>query len=176
MRYVALMRGFGPGDPNMRGEKLRGFFSGLGFTNAHPIISSGNVIFDSDVKDPKKLEDKIEKALPSLLGFSRAVIIRSQPQLEALVAKDPYKGVEHSRESNQLVTFFKAKPKSLDSRPDFYGVDGVNALCSTVDATATKTPDFMTKLDKEYGKDQITSRTYKTVQRILAKLEQTKVT
>lgn len=167
------MRGFGPGDPNMRGEKLTEFFTGLGFTNAHPIISSGNVIFDSEIPDGKKLEAKIEKALPDLLGFSRAVIARSQQQLEALAAKDPYKGVAHSRGTYQLVTFFKDKPKPLASKSNFYDVAGVNALCSTVDTTAAKTPDFMVKLEKQFGKD-ITSRTWKTIQRILAKLEQTK--
>jgi uncharacterized protein (DUF1697 family) len=172
---VALMRGFGPGDPNMRGEKLREFFTGLGFSNAHPIISSGNVIFDSNINDTKKLEAKIEKALPGLLGFSRAVIVRSQKQLETLVAKNPYKGVPHSRESYQLVTFFKDKPKSLTSRSDFYDIDNVNALCSTIDTTAAKTPDFMVNLEKQFGKD-ITSRTWKTVERILTKLEQTRNT
>ena len=175
MRYVALMRGFGPGDPNMHGDKLREFFTDLGFTNAHPIISSGNVIFDSDINDGKKLEDRIEKALPSLLGFSRTVIVRSQAQLEALVAKDPYEGAAHGRETYQLVTFFKEQPKSLVSRPDFYAVKGVNALCSTIDTAASKTPDFMGNLEKHFGKD-ITSRTYKTIQRILAKLEQNKKT
>lgn len=173
MRFVALMRGFGPGNPNMRGKKLQEFFTSLGLTNVHAIISSGNVIFDSNITDTKKLEKVVEEALPDLIGSRRAVIVRSQQQLESLVAQNPYKGIEHSRESYQLVTFFKDKPKSLSSNSDFYDDDGGNALCSTVDTTAAKTPDFMTQLEKQYGKD-ITSRTWKTVQRIIAKFEQTK--
>lgn len=172
MRYVALMRGFGPGDPNMRGEKLKEFFAGLGFSNIHPVLASGNVVFDSDIKEPKKLEAKIEKALPSLLGFSRAVIVRGQEQLQILAAKDPFRGAEHSRTSYLLVTFFKNEPQGLSSKSNYYSDLDVNALCSVTDTTATHTPDFMVKLEKQFGKD-ITSRTWLTIQRILAKMQNT---
>lgn len=175
MRYVALMRGFGPSDPNMRGDKLREFFTSLGFSNVHAILASGNVIFDSNIGDAKKLEDKIQKALPNLLGFSRAVIVRSQPQLEALAASEPYKDLEHSNKSYLLVTFFKDQPDSSTlTLPNFYGVGGVNALCSSLDNTSTGAQLFMPKLDKQFGKNNITSRTWLTIQRILKKLEQTK--
>jgi hypothetical protein len=33
------------------------------------------------------------------------------------------------------------------------------------------TTDFMAKLDKRFGKDQITSRTWLTIQRVLKKME-----
>src|SRR6185312_1324765 len=64
MRYVALLRGIGPTNPNMKGEKLKAVFEGLGFRNVHTVIASGNVIFDSPSKAPAVLEEKIEKALP----------------------------------------------------------------------------------------------------------------
>jgi uncharacterized protein (DUF1697 family) len=171
MKYVALLRGIGPGNPNMHGSKLKGVLEGLGLKNVQPVISSGNVVFESDSKDIAKLEETIQAEWPKKLGFNSLTIIRSQEQLQALVAKDPYKGVEHSRESYQLVTFFKDEPKDLSSNPDYYDTAGVNALCSTVDTTASKTPDFMVKIDKQFGKDQITSRTWKTIHRILAKFE-----
>jgi hypothetical protein len=57
--------------------------------------------------------------------------------------------------------------------PNFYADGGVNALCSVIDTTASKTPDFMVKMDKQFGKDNITSRTWLTIQRILTKMENT---
>ena len=67
-KYVALLRGIGPGNPNMRNDKLRGVFEKLGFANVQTVISSGNVLFDPPAggpfKNAKKLEATIEKALP----------------------------------------------------------------------------------------------------------------
>ena len=171
MNYVALLRGIGPANPNMHQSKLCGVLEGLGFSNARGVISSGNVVFESDIKDSKKLEDIIEKAWPEKLGFNSTTIIRSQPQLRALADQDPYSGVPHARETYQLVTFFKSPPAAKElPETGYYDVQGVNALCNTLDVTASKTPDFMTKLEKRYGKE-ITSRTWKTIQRILQKMD-----
>ena len=59
-KYIALLRGIGPGNPNMRNDKLCGVFEKLGFSNVTPVISSGNVIFESDEINKKTLELKIE--------------------------------------------------------------------------------------------------------------------
>jgi uncharacterized protein (DUF1697 family) len=73
--YVAMMRGFGPGDPNMRHDRLRPLFEGLGFTDVQPVISSGNVVFQSDATDTARLESIIETALEQHLGFFRAAVV-----------------------------------------------------------------------------------------------------
>lgn len=171
MKYVALLRGIGPSNPNMHGSKLKGVLEELGFKNVQPVISSGNVVFESGSSDIAKLQSVIQAAWPLKLGFNSSTIIRSQQQLEALVARNPYSNATHSRESYLLVTFFKTPPKDLPAQ-NYYADLGVNALCSTVDVTAQKTPDFMVKLDRQFGKDQITSRTWLTIRRILKKMEQ----
>lgn len=170
MKCVALMRGIGPGNPNTLGTKLASVLEDLGFSNVRSVISSGNVIFESDANDISQLEATIQAAWPEKLGFTSTTIVRSQPQLEALVARNPFKGAEHSRESYLLVTFFKSPPSDLsDLKGNYYDDLGVNALCSIIDTTASKTPDFMAKLERQFGKD-ITSRTYLTLHRILAKI------
>ncbi|MBA3630747.1 MAG: DUF1697 domain-containing protein [Actinobacteria bacterium] len=40
--YVALLRGIGPSNPNMRNDRLRAVFEDLGFSNVRAVISSGN--------------------------------------------------------------------------------------------------------------------------------------
>lgn len=171
MKYVALLRGIGPANPNMHGSKLKGVLEDLGFANVQTVISSGNVIFESGSKDIAKLEDKIQAAWPKKLGFNSTTIIRSQEQLEKLVAKDPFAGAKHSRTSYLLVTFFKNPPEDAAvARANFYKTGGINALCNVLDTTVGKTPDFMVKLEKEFSKD-ITSRTWLSIQRILTKME-----
>jgi uncharacterized protein (DUF1697 family) len=112
----------------------------------------------------------LEKIWPAKLGFKSTTIIRSQQQLQALVDADPYKGAEHSNKKTYLlVTFFKSPPSP---QPDnYYAVSNVNAQCNALDNSNMGTTDFMAKQDKQFGKDNITSRTWLTIQRILKKME-----
>lgn len=170
MKYVALLRGIGPSNPNMHGAKLKEATEAAGFKNVQTLLASGNVIFESNIKDQAKIEATLEKIWPAKLGFNSMSIVRSQAQLQALVDADPYKGKEHSnRKTYLLVTFFKTPPKTAP-KDNYYSVLGVNALCNTIDNSNLGTPDFMAKLDKEFGKGQITSRTWLTIQRILKKM------
>lgn len=155
MRYVALIRGIGPGNPNMKGEKLKGAFEALGLKNVHPVIASGNVVFDSSSSNVTALEEKIEKGLEKRLEFKRAVFVRSREELNALVKKNPFKGVKDERPNYLIVTFFKQPRKEV---------------CAVIDMEATDGPSVMRSLDKDHGK-AITTRTWKTVHRILAKME-----
>lgn len=152
--YVALLRGIGPMNPNMKSEKLRDAFELLGFNNVSTVIASGNVVFDSPSHDTATLEAKIEKMLPEQLGFRSTTIIRSREDLERLVQKNPFKGIPDEKPNYLVVTFFK---------------DQRNELCTVIDLSNSKTPDFMRTLEKEHGKE-MTTRTWKTVNRILKKM------
>jgi uncharacterized protein (DUF1697 family) len=176
-KYVALLRGIGPGNPNMRNDKLREFFEGLGLNNVQTVISSGNVLFETDLTDSKALEAKIEKALPEKLGFHSTVIIRSKEELRELVASDPFKGRQHSNQTYLFVTFPKSRidttlkfPHKPSDGSVVLGIHG-HEICSITDTTRAKTPNLMQWLEKEFGRG-ITSRTYKTVERILRKFNQ----
>jgi uncharacterized protein (DUF1697 family) len=154
MQYVALLRGIGPTNPNMRGEKLKAVFEGLGFKNVHTVIASGNVVFESLEKDTSLLETKIEKELPEKLGFNSATIIRSRQELEKLSKKNPFEVIKDEKPNYLVVTFFKDRRKEL---------------CTVIDTSAGKTTDFMAKLERQHGK-AMTTRTWKTVHRILKKM------
>jgi uncharacterized protein (DUF1697 family) len=176
--YVALLRGIGPGNPNMRNDRLREVFEFLGFSNVRTVISSGNVLFDSDSAAMRAMEAEVEEALPKLLGFESTTIIRSKKQIKDLVDTDPFGNVEHSRETNLNVTFMKRKPRTslkFPYRPKdrAYTLVAMNGreVCSVIDLTSSKTPDLMVWLEKEFGKE-ITTRTFKTVERILKRLNE----
>ncbi len=154
MKYAALLRGIMPSNPNMKNEKLKGLFEELGFTNVKTVISSGNVLFESPSKNSKKLETDIEKALPEKLGFNSITIIRSREELEKLVKSNPFKGVKEDKNNYLIVTFFKDRRKEL---------------CTVIDMSKGRTPDFMRDIEKQFGKE-ITTRTWKTVNRIIDKL------
>ncbi|HXN09312.1 MAG TPA: DUF1697 domain-containing protein [Candidatus Acidoferrales bacterium] len=152
--YVALLRGIMPMNPKMKGEKLRKVFESLGFEHVETVIASGNVVFSSRSTDTAALEARIEKALPKQLGFKSTTIIRSCEELERLVKKNPFKGVRDEKPNYLIVTFFKDRRKEL---------------CTVVDLTGARTPDFMRTLEKTHGKE-MTTRTWKTLGRILKKM------
>lgn len=170
-RYVALLRGIGPGNPNMRNARLREVFERLGFKKVRAVISSGNVLFESSSKNAKALEAKIEKALPEKLGFRSTTIIRSKEELEKLIARNPYGGKRsHGPKNYTLVAFLKDHSSRLRTFPRTgpgFWVPAVykRELCVLIDLNDARTPDLMRMLEKELGKE-ITTRTWNTVLRI----------
>jgi uncharacterized protein (DUF1697 family) len=176
-QYVALLRGIMPSNPNMHQAKLKRVLEELGFRSVRPVISSGNVVFETPETDAASLEARMEAAWPVRLGFTSTTIVRSRAQLERFVALDPYKGLEHQKASYLLVTFFKRRPRlpfalphQPAGRPWRILGKGDRALFSVVDTTGGQTPDLMAWLDKTFGRE-ISSRTWKTVRRILAKMD-----
>jgi len=173
-----MIRGIGPNDPNMRGERLKWAFEQAGFTNVRSFLTSGNVLFESESADMFKLETAAEATLTNLLGFSREVFVRSQADLQTIVDADPFTGLVHQNAGKTYltVTFFKTPPADLPPLP--YTPEGKSfellcmcggALCSVVDLSTGKTPDLMVYLERQFGKS-ITTRTYNTLSRMLQKL------
>jgi uncharacterized protein (DUF1697 family) len=177
MKYVALLRGIGPSNSNMRNEKLREVFQKIGFQNVQTVISTGNVLFESPSRDVKALEASIEKAIQGRLGFTSTTIIRSHQQLRRLVGNNPFGGIEDTPTSRLNVTFLKTRRKTnlrFHHRAEEKGYSVVSMhgreVCSVVDLTGGTTPDLMAWLDKQFGK-AITTRTWKTVGKILTRLD-----
>lgn len=177
IKYVALIRGIGPGDPQKTNEKLRGALETLGLSKVQSVISSGNIIFESKQTDPRKLEDLIEEAWPQLLGFEATTLVRSEAQLQKIIDDDPFNGTPHAKSSYLLTTFLKQPTKPnfdlpFQSPDKPYKVvaytDGV--LFTVTDNTIVKTTDLMTWIEKQFGKE-VTSRTPLTIQRILKRMD-----
>jgi uncharacterized protein (DUF1697 family) len=154
MQYVALLRGIMPTNPNMKSGKLKGVFESLGFKNVSTVIGSGNVVFSSPSKDTAALEAKIEKAFPKQLGFTSTTIVRSQKEIDALIKKNPFKGVKDEKPNYLIITFFKDRTKEL---------------ATVIDLSTSKTPQFMSAIEKKHGKE-LTTRTWKTILRIEKKM------
>ena len=94
-KYIALLRGI-----NVGGHKkimmadLRIIFEKFGFLAVRSYIQSGNVIFQSNEVDTKKLEKLIENALEKAYGFLVPVIILTRSKLEKIVIDNPFKPLD----------------------------------------------------------------------------------
>jgi|GEM_PF-2527048 len=58
MKYVAFIRGVGPENPNMHGDKLTQFFEELGFSNVQTVISS---VINPEIKRTPQIMRQLEK-------------------------------------------------------------------------------------------------------------------
>ncbi|MPV35674.1 DUF1697 domain-containing protein [Georgenia subflava] len=178
-RYAALLRGIAPSGPNMTNDKLRGVFEDLGFEHVGSVLASGNIVFTSTATDVPALERRIQRALSSELGIPGGTIIREHGELRTLLDSDPFPGLTHGRGTYLTATFLKdgaTAPEQLPDQPDsrtrVVGYDpAARVFLAVIDnSDPGRTPDFMSWLDRTYGKD-ITTRTWLTVQRIVKKLE-----
>ncbi|MEA4944788.1 MAG: DUF1697 domain-containing protein [Propionicimonas sp.] len=177
-RYAALLRGISPSGRNQSNDQLRGVFERLGFQKVGSVLASGNLVFTSPETELPALEQAIERALTADLGLASQVNVRSQPELAALLASDPFAGLSHGRGSYLTATFLKDVPATPPSATHLGGlteVVGYHArsraiLAVTDNSEPGRTPDFMIWLEKNYGKG-ITTRTWLTVGRIVKKLE-----
>lgn len=178
-RYVALLRGIAPSNPNMTNDKLRGVFEGLGFEDVASVLASGNIVFRSPDTGVPVLEDRIQQALVDELRIPGGTIIREHAELRALLDSDPFPGLTHGRGSYLTATFLKdgaEAPKKLPEQPDpltrvvRYDKAARVFLAVIDNSVPGRTPTFMAWLEKTYGK-AITTRTWLTVQRIVRKME-----
>lgn len=159
----------------MRNDKLCAVFEEIGLSKVRPVISSGNIIFESDRTNILEIETDIEQALFASLGFHTTAIIRNEEQLQKLVTANPFGDRIHGTDLYLLATFTKNPLKlrfELPYQPPGKPYQVVRAIDDTVftvtDNTLAKTPDVMVWLEKELGKG-ISSRTWNTILRISKK-------
>lgn len=154
--YVVLLRGVGPANPAMSNDKLSAAVASAGCTDVRPLLASGNLVCKSAARSAAQLESKIEQALADKLGLSLEAFVRSREELAAMIKADPFKGATHGKEWYLTVTFFKDRRHPVFSKLDRATLEG---------------PKFMADLEKRHGK-HITTRTWNTVQKALAKLQE----
>jgi uncharacterized protein (DUF1697 family) len=110
-RYVAFLRAINVGGHVVKMDRLRSLFEAIKLSSVETFIASGNVIFESSNKDALKLEALIEKHLRQSLSYEVATFIRSDTELAAISAQDPFKG-EETNEEHALYILFLRNPLS----------------------------------------------------------------
>ena len=171
-RYVAFLRGINVGKRRVKNDALGKVFDDLGFENVKVLIASGNVLFDADRQAESTLTKKVEAALERALGFDVSVMLRSVSELQAMLDRDPFKGIEVTKQTRHYVTLLAEKTKSAMKLPYASEDDRFRILSRsdrevysvlTVEEGA-RTVDLMAILEKEYGKGA-TTRNWNTIQK-----------
>ncbi len=107
MRQVALLRGVNLGGRKVVMADLRAACEGAGFTDVETLIASGNLVLGSKLK-AGKLEAKLESVILEELGLKTDVYVRTAPELEAIIAGNPFKAFAKEKPNFLVVYFMRA--------------------------------------------------------------------
>lgn len=106
-QYIAFLRAINVGGRMVKMEDLKKIMAMPGIKNVRTYIQSGNVVFDSEEADKEVLVKKIETKLQKALGFEVKTLIRSMPDIEEIVKKNPFK--KPAEDMALHVSFLSAK-------------------------------------------------------------------
>lgn len=96
MRYVAFFRGINVGGKSIvKMQALKGLFEALGYQGVRTYIQSGNVVFDA-AEAADQIKEKVSGAFCASFGFDSAVLLRSQDEMDAMLAALPFSPQEMS--------------------------------------------------------------------------------
>jgi uncharacterized protein (DUF1697 family) len=109
-RWVALLAGINVGGKTtVPMAELRAVFADLGYQQVQTYIQSGNVIFAEDAGDEEQLLAAIRPALSAKFGWDIPVLLRTGPELDAVLAGNPFRDRQDDP-TKLLVTFLSAEP------------------------------------------------------------------
>ena len=116
MKYISLLRGINVSGKNpIKMDDLRDLYVSLGFDGVETYIQSGNVVFDHDTFGTAELQKRIETAISKRFGFDVTVMVRTHPELAALIDKSPFENGQAIENSKLYhITFLEGQPVQAD--------------------------------------------------------------
>jgi uncharacterized protein (DUF1697 family) len=171
-RYAAFLRGVSPTNAKM--PDVARAFEAAGFRDVRTVLSSGNVVFSARGASPEALERKTEAAMRKSLSTAFPAIVRPVAALRELLASDPYEGLRLPAGAKRVVTFLRARPRTVPDVPlELDGARIVRVEGGEVFTAYVPSPRgavFMTLIEKTFGKD-VTTRTWDTIRKVVAAAE-----
>jgi uncharacterized protein (DUF1697 family) len=109
--YIALLRGINvSGQKMIKMEELKRVLGTLNFSNIRTYIQSGNIIFETDIKDSTFLEKQIFEIIFKNFGFPVQVVIRNRQELVEVYKNNPFLRNRNEPVEKLHVTFLGEKP------------------------------------------------------------------
>ncbi len=105
-RHVAFLRAINVSGRRVTMDRLVEVVAGLGPTDVSTYIASGNVLFSSR-KGRASLEPALEQAFAEALGYEVPTFVRTQAEVEAVVAAEPFAVADGH---THMVAFLRAEP------------------------------------------------------------------
>jgi uncharacterized protein (DUF1697 family) len=178
-RYVALLRGINVGGKNpVPMVALREAIEEGGFDDVRTYIQSGNVLFSTD-RPARELEDAVEAILEKRFKIPILVVVRSERQMRAVLAKAP-KGFGDPATHHSDAIFLKAPLTSAKAMEVVHQREGVDQAWEGTGVlyfqrlSAKRTQSKMSKIVGTPTYKQMTIRSWQTTKKLVELLDEMK--
>ena len=114
MRYAAFLRAVNLGrNRRVSGAELKALFEEAGAEEVATFRTSGNVVFDA----PRDMTGQLEAHLEKALGHEMAIFMRTEKQLRALAAQEPFPArVLGSSKGKLQVLLLRSRPTAAKQK------------------------------------------------------------
>lgn len=176
--YVAFLRGINVGGHHkVPMADLKIALQKLGLLNVRTLLNSGNIIFEASDDQHLNLEKILSEHLEKTFGFPIPTILRTSEMICDLLDSDPFKDEVLTKDIRYYVSFLQNAsttnlPIPWTSEDNSFRILGIQnkTLISVVDLSIAGTIAAMKVLENHYGKGVITTRNWKTIERIGKKI------
>jgi uncharacterized protein (DUF1697 family) len=176
-KYVAFLRGINVGGKNIiKMAALKEVVEKCGYRNVSTFIQSGNVIFEAEEDNIKKVANHLEESLSKAFNYQSKIVLVSHDQLRRVLSEVPNKWKNHDDlrcyiafiiepvTAEAVLAEVKLK-EGIDSAEVGKGVLYMSTLLSGI------TKSGFTKLIGTKVYKYITIRNYNTAQKILERMD-----
>ena len=88
--YIGFLRGINVGGKNkIKMAELKNMLGAMGLARAQTYLQTGNMLFESD-ESAEALGKRIEREISEQFGVSPTVVLRTEEQMEKIMANCPY--------------------------------------------------------------------------------------
>ncbi len=162
--YIALLRGINVGGTGILAMKDLAVLCGnLGFVKVRTYIQSGNVIFESGLKEDA-VQLKLERALLAKMGKKIDVMVRTTAEMTATLEANPFP----DQAPNKVAVYFLAGQPPVEQLRELTGPAGEQVHAGTREVYVYY-PEGMgrSKLKLPLGKAAATARNVNTVSKLI---------
>jgi uncharacterized protein (DUF1697 family) len=172
--HVAFLRGAGGPKP-APGDALKACLDAAGYDRIRPVMATGNVIFGPGRKRKPPEEGSISALIADHFGYPLPAILRPADAVAAMVADDPFHGVDQKR-LTRFVALLAADAPPVSAYPDpprgagYRLIDRRDRdLLFVIDRDVVRTPDLMVRLERAFDK-RLTTRNWSTMEKVAVAL------
>ncbi len=174
--HVAFLRGVGGSKP-AAGDALKACLGAAGYDRVRAVMATGNVIFGLGRKRKPPEEGALSAVIADHFGYPLPAILRTGDAVAAMVAGDPFAGVDQNHHT-RFVALLAADAPAVSAYPDPPRAAGYRLidrrerdLLFVIDRDVVRTPDLMAKLERAFDK-RLTTRNWSTMEKVAAALDE----
>ncbi len=159
-KYIALLKAINVGGHTVKMDHLKKLFEQMSFEKVETFIASGNIVFETNLKNQNSIKQKIEQELEKSLGYKVATFIRTTNELKTISEYKAFKDSDLNNVNNTLYIGF------LDSTPSKENQNKANAMQDVANEFHFNKTELYWLCRKNFSDSGITGKTLEKLLRM----------